>query len=344
MSYTIAVSGINAVDNPGPGTGIGRSLKESALDVKIIGFAYDAMEPGVYMDWIIDKSYILPYPSGDVDSFINRILYIHEKEKLDIIIPCLDSEIPLYISIEEQLATAGIRMMLPSRKAFRDRNKDKLLEIVEHFGLKHPHSVKVQSIQEIDTAVEEVGFPCMVKGPFYEAIHVYDKENAKNAFSLLSTKWGYPIIIQKYINGEEYNIIGLADQGGDIGHVATKKMLVTQLGKIWTNISIDNKTISSSAIKFVEFLSWNGGYELELILDEKSNEYYLIEINPRFPAWVYMATGCGINLPQRLVQKLLQLPYETHSRYPAGKMLIRYPGEIIRSVSDFERLTALGES
>ena len=30
----IAISGINAIDNPGPGTGIARSLKESDLDVR----------------------------------------------------------------------------------------------------------------------------------------------------------------------------------------------------------------------------------------------------------------------------------------------------------------------
>ena len=50
----VGVSGINAVDNPGPGIGVARSLKEDpGLDVRIIGLAYDAMEPGIYMDWIV---------------------------------------------------------------------------------------------------------------------------------------------------------------------------------------------------------------------------------------------------------------------------------------------------
>ena len=69
MKYTVAVSGINATDNPGPGCGIAKSLKNANPDLRIIGLAYDALEPGIYMDWLIDKSYILPYPSGDIESF-----------------------------------------------------------------------------------------------------------------------------------------------------------------------------------------------------------------------------------------------------------------------------------
>ena len=55
----VGVSGMNAADNPGPGVGVARSLKEdSGLSIKIVGLAYDAMEPGIYIDWLIDKSII----------------------------------------------------------------------------------------------------------------------------------------------------------------------------------------------------------------------------------------------------------------------------------------------
>jgi carbamoyl-phosphate synthase large subunit len=72
----VGVSGINAVDNPGPGIGVVRSLKEDRdLEVYAVGLAYDAMDPGIYMDWLIDKAYIVPYPSVSEKDFISRILY-----------------------------------------------------------------------------------------------------------------------------------------------------------------------------------------------------------------------------------------------------------------------------
>ena len=38
----IAITGLNAVDSPGPGVAVARALKEAeSLDARIIGFFYD---------------------------------------------------------------------------------------------------------------------------------------------------------------------------------------------------------------------------------------------------------------------------------------------------------------
>src|ERR1700759_485400 len=94
----IGVTGINAVDNPGPGVGVARSLKEAGdFDVKIVGLAYDAMEPGVYMDWVVDAAFIVPHPSCSGETYLERLLEIKRTYGLDFIIPNLDAELPLYI-------------------------------------------------------------------------------------------------------------------------------------------------------------------------------------------------------------------------------------------------------
>lgn len=111
----IGVSGINAVDNPGPGVGVARSLKEDAsLRARIIGLAYDAMEPGIYMDWVVDRSFIMPYPSGDGAAYFDRLAYIREQHGLDVIIPNFDAELPLYVKRAAELKALGIATFLPS--------------------------------------------------------------------------------------------------------------------------------------------------------------------------------------------------------------------------------------
>ncbi|MGD9202280.1 MAG: ATP-grasp domain-containing protein [Chitinispirillia bacterium] len=345
MQYTIAVSGINAIDNPGPGTGISRSLKESDLDVRIIGLAYDAMEPGIYMDWLIDRTYILPYPSAGVESYMSRLSYIHQKENIDIIIPALDAELPLYMKTEDIFENMGIKMMIPERESFRKRSKDNLKEIAANTGLVLPDSKTISSEKDLEEAAKEYGYPLMVKGPFYEAFCAENRSEVLHHFHALAAKWGFPIILQKYVRGDEVNLVGLGDgKGGDMGHLAIKKMLITKLGKVWTNVSIINNRIEDAAQKLVSYLKWKGAFELELIFDNKNDIYYLIEVNPRFPAWLYMASGCGINLPERMVKKLLDMPYDTHSNYKAGKLLIRYTGELIKDISDFEKMTTIGEN
>lgn len=345
MTITVAISGINAIDNPGPGTGIARSLKESGLPIRTIGLAYDSLEPGIYMDWVVDKSYLLPYPSGGSEPFLERLEYIHRKEKIDVVIPALDAELPLYINMQSHLKKMNIGIMIPTREMFRKRSKEKLHEVAQQIEIAVPRSFVMNNIRELYRADEELGYPLMIKGPFYEAYKVKNRSEAEQKFHDLAMKWGYPIIVQQFIVGQEYNLIGLSDgEGNDMGHVATKKMVITSQGKIWTNISIKNDLIDQAAHRFVTAVQWCGGYELEMMVESKTNTLYLIEINPRFPAWVYMATGCGINLPERMVRKILDMPYETHSNYDAGKILIRYTGELIKTIADFEKLTTLGEN
>ena len=59
---TIAVTGLNAIDSPGPGIAVIRGLKEAAsFDTRIIGLAYESLEPGIYMHDLVDKTYQIPY-------------------------------------------------------------------------------------------------------------------------------------------------------------------------------------------------------------------------------------------------------------------------------------------
>jgi predicted ATP-grasp superfamily ATP-dependent carboligase len=82
--------------------------------------------------------------------------------------------------------------------------------------------------------------------------------------------------------------------------------------------------------------------ELELVRDA-NNEFYLIEINPRIPAWVYLAVGAGQNIPEALVKLALGMPVEPYTTYDVGKMFIRYSYDMIVDLKEFEALTTKGE-
>jgi predicted ATP-grasp superfamily ATP-dependent carboligase len=65
----------------------------------------------------------------------------------------------------------------------------------------------------------------------------------------------------------------------------------------------------------VKELNWTGGAELEMVRD-LGGQLWLIEMNPRFPAWVHGATIAGHNLPALLIQAATGVtaqPAVTHS-------------------------------
>ncbi|MCF8344898.1 MAG: hypothetical protein K9H13_09715, partial [Bacteroidales bacterium] len=98
--YNIGVTGLNAIDSPGPGIAVIRGLREAAsFDVRIIGLAYESLEPGIYMHDHVDKTYHIPYPSTGTDLLLQRLEYVHQQEKLDLIIPNFDAELYSFIKL-----------------------------------------------------------------------------------------------------------------------------------------------------------------------------------------------------------------------------------------------------
>ncbi|MCF8260066.1 MAG: ATP-grasp domain-containing protein [Melioribacteraceae bacterium] len=340
----VAVSGINAVDNPGPGVGVARSLKEDKeLNVTVYGLAYDAMEPGIYMDWVIDKSFIMSYPSGGRDALLERLGYIKNRHGLDMIIPNLDSELPIYTKYANEIEEMGIKVYVPTESQYKLRGKDKLEEVAKNMDIDLPKSKVVTSAQEVMEAVEDIGLPVMVKGAYYKAEKAYTTQEALNHFHKIAAEWGYPLIIQKVVKGEEMNIVGVGDgEGNTLGKLGIKKLWVTSQGKIWTGVTIKNDAMLKAVNKFIEFYKWKGPFELECMVDK--GNVYLIEINPRFPAWSYFATGCGINLPSNLVRKAFGLSLNMNNDYEAGKLFVRYTYETITDMTAFQNVISKGEN
>ncbi len=343
-ALTVGISGIDASDNPAPGIGVAKSLKQAHdLEVRTVGLAYDAMEPGIYMDWYIDKAYMVPYPSSGCEALFARLLYIKQTGGLDVILPTLDSEIPFYMKIRERLAANGIHTFLPTEEQFHLRDKQCLQAIAHYAGVETPKQIVVSTADELIKAVQELGLPLMIKGDMYGAYRADTFDDALANFSRVLAVWGGPVIVQRVVQGTEMNLIGVGDGNGEApGMVAIKKVSTTGLGKIWTGVTVDHPLLLDAARRFVHETRWRGAFELECIVD--GGRVFLIEVNPRFPAWVYFATGVGINLPLILVRRALGEDVESCEDYRPGRLYVRYTNERVCDMSRFQSMVTRGES
>lgn len=336
----VAISGLNNTDNPAPGIPVIKSLQENH---EIIGFAYDPNEPGNYMG-MTKTTYLMPYPSLGFEELKARLEYIQEKEGLEAIIPNLDAELPLYIKYQNEIEAMGIKLCLPSNENFELRNKNKLDKLSENLNITYPKTYEISSVAELERIVEdkESSFPLMVKGNYYKAYMAHNTESAIESFYKISNEWGFPILIQEVVKGEEINLVGVGDGKGELkGAVAIKKLTTTEIGKIWTGVTIQNEKLMKIAQDFVKQTSWKGPFELECMANMQ--QVYMIEINPRFPAWVYFATEIGVNLPQMVVDIMQGKDVEPQLSYPENKMYVRYTGEFVTDFTDFMKLLSTKE-
>lgn len=342
---TIAVTGLNATDNPAPGVPVIRAIRDGAEEqCRIIGLSYDPLDPGNYLMNIADHVFLMPYPSQGADVLFERLSYIHDRFPIDVILPTLDAELPLYIKLNSRLAEMGIRTFLPDEKQLQLRAKDRLDDLREKFGICVPKSIALSDPSIISSLDQELTFPVMVKGQFYDASIAYSPMEVESLFYKLRAKWGVPVIVQEFVAGEEFDVVAVGDgAGGMIGAVPMRKMQLTDKGKAWGGVTIDDPQLMAFVDHVMAKLRWRGPCELEVMQARESGEYYLIEINPRFPAWVYLSVGARRNLPWATVRLALGDPMESMPPPLPGIMFLRHSHDQICTLSDYGTLTTSGE-
>lgn len=343
--YTIAVSGLNAIDSPGPGLSVIRALKEAkSFEVRIIGLSYETMEPGIYMHDLVDKTYQIPFPTVGQDILFERVRHINSCENLDFIFPNFDAELFNFIKLQERFKNElGINMFLPGLEQFEARHKVNLFEFGKKYNIKVPFSKMIHSNADIPKLVDDFGFPQVVKGKFYDAKIAYTTDQTILYFNKMAAQWGTPVLIQEFVKGTEVNVCGVGDgNGGLIGAVPMRKLYITEKGKAWAGVSLDDEHLMKITRDLVNATKWRGSFELEF-MKTPEDDYYLIEINPRFPAWCYLAVGAGQNQVEQLVNLGMGQEVTYYNIYKIGKMFIRYSYDMIVDIDKFEQISTQGE-
>lgn len=340
---TVAVSGLNATDNPGPGVPVIRSIRKANPDVCIVGLGYDALDPGAYMDGIADHVYLMPYPSQGTGVTLERLTAIHAQTPIDVLIPTLDSELSGLLKLEPQLRAMGIATLLPSTDSLKLRAKDQLAALNDR-GVRVPRGVNLMEESAIAKLDSQIQFPVMVKGQFYEASIAHTPMEVYSHFQRLRAKWGVPVVVQEYVAGVEFDITVLGDgEGGVIGAVPMRKMQLTDKGKAWGGITVADPELDAFVRTTIAALKWRGPCELEVMRAHEGGSCHLIEINPRFPAWVYLCAGAERNLPWAAVELALDRKVEPMPPPAPGVLFLRHSLDQVCALADYQALTTVGE-
>ncbi|OQY37935.1 MAG: biotin carboxylase [Candidatus Cloacimonetes bacterium 4572_65] len=339
----IAVTGLKTGDNPQPGVPIIRSIRNAGFKGKIVGLIYDNLESGVYVDGIAQEVYQMPYPAEGKKAILTRLDYILKKTKIDILIPSLDSEIIGYIRMEKELKERGIVTFLPTEEQLKLRDKSRISKTFPSKGIKVPLTEFLTDIGQVYGLEHKLKFPLFIKGSLYEAYKCNNINEALYYFNVIKNKWGLPILAQQQIIGDEFNISLVGDgEGGMLGMIPQRKLIITDKGKGFGGVVVSNPDIESFAKDVVKILKWKGPCELELMKDYLDN-LYLIEINPRFPAWIKLAEGAGQNLPAMVVKLALGEDVEPFTEYKTGTIFLRHAEDVISHINLMGQLATSGE-
>jgi diaminopimelate decarboxylase len=294
----IYVSGLYCGGNPQPGVGIIRSLRQAYPDAVLIGVEYTNRVSGIHWNEIDDLWIQRPWDELNLDSYGKKV-----KAALD--------EGGLWISGSDleamwlaSLFPSGHPNLLAPPRAALKRIAKPAVQAHQGLPVKIPTYVSTElSDWDLHAFCREHGWRVWLKGPYYDAARTPSWDIFEAARNSLAKVWSTDkLFLQAHISGYEESVMLSAYQGELLGCVSMRKRDVTAEGKTWAgDVSEVPEEFAAPLRRMAKELNWTGGGELEMVRDP-AGQLWLLEMNPRFPAWVHGATIGGHNLPALLVE------------------------------------------
>ncbi|WP_037864068.1 hypothetical protein [Streptomyces sp. NRRL S-340] len=270
-------------------------MKLADADVRVVGLDYSAASSGLH-DPTLDEVVLLPgWDEIHLETWTEQVAELVAAPDT-FLIPALDLEVRLlaqYLGVQE-------RVLAPNKRALDTVTKPPKA-VAQALGLSLPDSSADTDRDAVERFIRHSPHGAWVKGQHYEAFRVRGVEEALAAGRFVEREWGGDWHLEAHVPGQECGIAFVARSGVLLDAVLMTKAILTPEGKTWSGeIAELPERLWEKLRAYTAEVGWNGGGEIETIRTWEG-DMVLMEVNPRFPAWIHGASTCGANLPAALV-------------------------------------------
>jgi len=352
----IFISGLYSGTNPQPGVGIARSLRAAYPSAKLVGVEYSNRCSGIHWEDLDDVWLQPAWEHIDFDMYSRRIEdQLNEGawwiSGVDLEIMWLASAFP----------NGHVNLLTPPASALRKISKP-AVEAHRGLPLNIPEFISTEQPDwDLHAFFREHGWKVWLKGPYYEAVRTGSWDVFERVRAILTNAWSTErLFLQAHVTGYEESVCFCAYRGEIVESVYMRKRELTGEGKTWAGeVTGVPEDFAAPLRKIVRELNWTGGAELEMVRDAEG-KLWLLECNPRFPAWIHGSTITGRNLPAALIEHASQikakkqqalsdeftrvvLEIPVRNEFPLPSLAEPYPGGVGHSLKHPSGTLALAE-
>jgi predicted ATP-grasp superfamily ATP-dependent carboligase len=290
-------------------------------------------------------SFVYSDPEIHQARFLDQLLLQIEKRDCQVIFPMDDLTLGLLLQ-HRAIFEEKCRLPLPENRSFeKAADKYETCLLAERAGVDYPVTYMPTTRHELENLAEQMIYPVIIKprkSSGSRGIRV-----ANNETELIKLYWdihrSYPFpMIQEYIPlGDRYDVCLLYDQKHEIKCSFVQKEIrhfPIEIGPSTVQESVEFPELVMTSKRLLEELNWVGVVEIEYMVDPRTGNLKLMEINPRFWNSLELSIQCGVDFPFYLLKVALNEPFEGIFRYSIGKQtrwLI--PGDILHFMTNKNR-------
>ena len=292
---------------------------------KVICTDMSDLAPSIYE---ADKYYIVPRMTAD--GYLDIILDICSKEKIDGVLSLIDPELSLIAKNADKFASIGTKV-IGSSYELCEMSLDKYAMFnwltAHNYNCAKSYINKEDFFKDVEKG--KAKYPVFVKparGSASIAISkVYDKETVELLFA-----HSEGLMIQEFLVGQEIGADVYIDMlSGEIVSIFTKKKILMRAGETDKAVSFKDEKLFSLIKRFVKEAGYSGQIDIDIF--NVDGEYYISEVNPRFGGGYPHAYESGCNHMKLIVENLAgRINNANIGSYDDGIYMMKYNEVYIR--------------
>ena len=298
---------------------------------RIIATDCSNLAPAVYE---ADAFYLVPRITAP--DYLDRILAICEKEKIDGVFSLIDPELSLLAKERERFLAVGTTPIVsPYEMVETCFDKYRMYELLQKMNI--PTGKCYVDKETFYKAVEqgEISYHVFVKPVKGSASININKVSSREEVEVLFSCYDN-LMIQEFMNGTEYGADVYVDMcSHKCTSIFVKEKIKMRAGETDKSVSVKDPVLFDMIEKFAEDCGFTGMIDIDIF--KIDGMYYISEVNPRFGGGYPHAYECGVNFPARV---LANLGGETGEKaigaYKEGICMMKYNEIAIRDMENVE--------
>lgn len=313
---------VTAVGAP-PGLNTAKILRN---DYHVIAVDADKYACGLYLDGV--KPFVIPAASQK--DYIDSLVEICIQEKVDVLVPCYETETIVISENRKKLEDNGVKLLLADHDIIvKCIDKYETAKQAVQAGIPCPRTQLMTDIFADENS--DIVFPAVLKpaiGSGARGIsYPENKDEALEFYKQLNEK----AILQERIEGEAGSVHVVAclyDKSSKLkASFVSRSLKTTQKtgGPAVVGEPVINEEIKRMGIALLEsFGNFVGVAAVEFKLDSKDGVPKVLEINPRLWGYSRLAYESGINFHKMVVKLAMDEEVEEVHHYSTDKILVRH--------------------
>ncbi|MBD3169266.1 MAG: ATP-grasp domain-containing protein [candidate division Zixibacteria bacterium] len=253
------------------------------------------------------RSFIYPSPYTRPEDFIDYIINIVNKYGIDVVIPAYEET--FLLSKYKNEISRHVKLVLPDyEKILLTHNKDRLVELGRDAKISVPLTITADDIRNDRTLPAGFKYPVLAKpkqgGGAWGIVQFNDRQSLEMALDkerFNNLPWSR-YFIQEKIDGDVHCVAMLFNNGqyrASVSYIQLRDYPVTG-GQATLRVSISNPKAEDDLKRLLEHLQWHGICQVDFVVEKKTGECYLIDINPRFWGSLTQGIASGVDFPYLL--------------------------------------------